>query len=79
MPAFTHIIWKYKKQLKTLKTKSYETENYDSDDSLFVVGANVCQCICRSIRTLWRFNNMDTRRFRQPHVVRKWRNVELWL
>ena len=42
MPAFTHIIWKYKKQLKTLKTNSNETENYDSDDSLFVVGANVC-------------------------------------
>ena len=31
----------------------------------------------RSIRTLWRFNNMDSLRIRQPHVVRKWRDVEL--
>lgn len=40
MPAL--IIWKYKKQLKTQKTNSNETENYYSDDSLFIVDANVC-------------------------------------
>ena len=34
-------------------------KNYDSDDSLFIVGANVCQCICRSNRELWKFNKME--------------------